>query len=84
MSSEFQKDLEALLDRHIAEAASVTPNHVLAEYLVSCLKAFNDAVNARKAHRLQSRLPLRPSSAIAATSPPIEGKVFRTGPSSHA
>ena len=46
-SPSFQKDLEALLNRHSEENGSGTPDWILAEYLVSCLKTFDQNVAIR-------------------------------------
>lgn len=37
----FQKELEALINTHSMEGASNTPDFLLAEFLVNCLRAFN-------------------------------------------
>lgn len=44
----FAKDLEALLNRHSMEHASNTPDFLLARYLLSCLKAWNETSTARE------------------------------------
>jgi hypothetical protein len=46
-SSEFQKDLETLLNKHSREAPSNTPDFILAVYLMNCLMAFDSAVTWR-------------------------------------
>jgi len=40
-------EVERLLNRYSRENASNTPDFILAEYLMSCLRAFEGAVNAR-------------------------------------
>jgi hypothetical protein len=45
--SEFRSDLKHLLNRHSMEQPSQTPDYVLADYLVDCLRAFNRAVGTR-------------------------------------
>ena len=45
--TEFQTKLTALLNECCAENGSDTPDYILADYLVSCLKAFDRATNAR-------------------------------------
>lgn len=45
----LQKDLAALLNSYSAENGSNTPDTVLADYLLSCLEAFNTAVRTREA-----------------------------------
>lgn len=44
---EFQRELSALLNRYGLEKPSNTPDHVLAEYLVQCLVAYNIATEMR-------------------------------------
>lgn len=45
--SDFQKELEGLLNKHSKENASNTPDFILATYLVGCLKAFDEATSRR-------------------------------------
>lgn len=44
----FKSDLEQLINRHSLENGSNTPDWILAEYLVTCLKAFNETSRARE------------------------------------
>lgn len=46
--TEFQKELLSLLNRHSKENESNTPDFILAEYLVGCLKIFNESVENRR------------------------------------
>lgn len=46
--TEFQKDIEATINRYSKESGSDTPDFILAEYLRDCLHAFNAAVEARE------------------------------------
>jgi hypothetical protein len=46
--SEFEKDLEVLLNRHSQEQGSNTPDFILASYLMTCLQAWNAAVMWRE------------------------------------
>lgn len=46
---EFRKELEVLINRHSAENGSMTPDFILAQYLVDCLGAFDKAVSNREA-----------------------------------
>lgn len=48
MKPEFQKDLEALINKHSMEHGSGTPDFILAEYLCRCLKNFNETVYSRQ------------------------------------
>jgi hypothetical protein len=45
--SDFRKDLELLLASYSKESGSGTPDFILAEYLQTCLDAFDVAVRAR-------------------------------------
>ena len=47
--SEFQKELEQLINRHSVENQSGTPDFILAEYLCDCLNSFARAVGERDA-----------------------------------
>jgi hypothetical protein len=44
-SMDFRKGLEELINRHSSDDG--TPDHVLADFLHECLKAFNKAVATR-------------------------------------
>lgn len=44
---EFQKELEALINKHSKESDSDTPDFILAEYISGCLNSYANAVNAR-------------------------------------
>ena len=43
----FKKELEELINKHSMENGSDTPDLILATYLLSCLKAFDDATKNR-------------------------------------
>lgn len=45
--SEFEKELESLLNRYSKENGSDTPDFILAEYLIGCLENFNNIVGKR-------------------------------------
>lgn len=45
--SELEVELSHLLNRHSAENESGTPDYILAEYLVNCLRAFESTVQRR-------------------------------------
>ena len=49
--SELERDLAQVLNKHSAENESNTPDFILAEYLMGCLKAFNTATNSVNAWR---------------------------------
>ena len=44
----LQKDIERLINSHCRENKSNTPDFILAEYLMDCLKAFEKTSNARE------------------------------------
>lgn len=46
-TSKLRKDIESAINCNSAENGCDTPDFILAEYLVSCLKAFDTAVNTR-------------------------------------
>ena len=46
-NSEFQKELEDLLNRHCKENGSNTPDFILSEYLMECLRNFDRCVSRR-------------------------------------
>jgi len=48
MESQFQKDLEALINQYSKENDSDTPDFILAKYLNEVLKNFNAAVLERE------------------------------------
>jgi len=48
-TEEFARELAELINRHSAENGSNTPDFVLAEFLVQCLAALNNAVSRREA-----------------------------------
>lgn len=47
----FRKELERLINAHSRENGSDTPDFILAEYLLSCLEAFDRATRHREACR---------------------------------
>lgn len=46
--SEFQQELKDLINKHSMENRSNTPDYVLANYLMSCLDAFDQAISNRE------------------------------------
>ena len=46
--SEFQNELEALLNKYSMETASNTPDYTLVAYLVGCLGAWNEGMRLRE------------------------------------
>ena len=47
MASDFRKDLIALLNAHGIDNQTNTPDYLLGDYLLACLKAFDSTVQAR-------------------------------------
>lgn len=45
---DFRKELETLINRHSLENGSNTPDFILANYLVACLKAFDATLVERE------------------------------------
>jgi hypothetical protein len=43
----FEEDIRSVINRHSAEAPSGTPDFILAGFLNSTLKAFNEALGQR-------------------------------------
>jgi len=46
--SDFKKDLTEVINKHSKENESDTPDFILAEYLLDCLRLFNSTFNTRK------------------------------------
>ena len=55
--TELRKEIESAINRCCAENGSNTPDFILAEYLTSCLAAFNAAVEHREAWYGRSATP---------------------------
>ena len=45
--TEFERELSTLINSHSRENKSDTPDYILAEYMMSCLKAFEKATVVR-------------------------------------
>lgn len=45
----FRRELAALINKYSREGESNTPDFILAEYLINCLKAYESAANSRDA-----------------------------------
>ena len=50
MKKTFKKELLSLINTYCMEADSDTPDYILAEYMVQCLKLFNKSTQARDMH----------------------------------
>lgn len=46
-TSDFEKDLEHIINKHCKENDSNTPDFLLAKYMLGCLEVYNTAVKAR-------------------------------------
>lgn len=46
----LHRDMATVLNKHSIDTRTDTPDWVLADYLVRCLRAFTDAVDEREAH----------------------------------
>lgn len=67
----FRKELAQLLNRFSMENASDTPDYLLADYLIDCLRALDTAVRARERWYGREKKPL----AVEPSSPQEEGKI---------
>ena len=47
MNESFNKELEALINKHSMENLSDTPDFILAQFLRNCLDAYSEATIAR-------------------------------------
>jgi hypothetical protein len=47
MSTEFERELEQLINKHSMENASNTPDFILADYLMKCLETYNNTIRRR-------------------------------------
>ncbi len=54
----FQLRLSGLLNEYSAESPSDTPDYILATYLTQCLRAYNEAVVARREWHEEGNDPL--------------------------
>ena len=50
MKKAFKKELLTLINTYCMEADSDTPDYILAEYMVQCLKLFNKSTRERDMH----------------------------------
>jgi len=55
----FQKELEQLINKHSIENGSDTPDFILAEYMMGCLKAYGRAVKARDERTYMQHKPTK-------------------------
>lgn len=55
--TDFEKDIQKMINRHSMENASNTPDYILAMYLENCLKAFNEATQQRETFYGRDPLP---------------------------
>jgi hypothetical protein len=64
--TEFRQRLEHLINTNTMENGSSTPDFILAEYLVNCLKNFDETVSAREKWFGRGELP----NSVPPTQPP--------------
>lgn len=53
----FRKEIETIINTHSLENGSDTPDYILAQYLLSCLLAFDEAVKCREVWHGRKTLP---------------------------
>lgn len=53
---EFKKKLSSLINRYSLENGSNTPDFILAEYLVNCLKTYNKAVQTSRPNEFKTKI----------------------------
>ena len=46
----FEKELSVLINRHSIDNECATPDYILAEYMVQCMLAYQDALGAKLNH----------------------------------
>lgn len=46
--AQFRNDLQGVLNRHCMENESNTPDYILADYLIECLRALDKTINQRE------------------------------------
>jgi hypothetical protein len=64
MRSEFQDELEELINKFSEESGSDTPDFILAEYLNSCLAIFDRAVGLRETWYGRKHVDTLPPSVL--------------------
>jgi hypothetical protein len=85
--SEFQVELQRLINKHSKESVSNTPDFILAGFVSSCMAAFNEATNNRdRWFNLDTSLRFNPKSPLSDQQKEILwqslGKVFGSAPRS--
>lgn len=74
MAESFEKELEGLINRHSQENASNTPDFILAQFLRSCLDAWNTGVQQREnwyGRDPRPGSPIRPDPGSVIDQPPV-------------
>lgn len=69
METQLSKDIRAAINRACAENGSNTPDHILADYMLACLIAFDKAVQARAAWYGRMDKPGASSRDVSFTAP---------------
>lgn len=65
----FRRELASVLNRFSMENASDTPDFLLADYLIDCLRALDTAVRARERYYGREKQPL----TVGPSSPQSQG-----------
>ena len=65
--TEFTKELKDLINKHCVENASSTPDWILAQYMDSCLLAFDTAIQQRETWYGRDSRPLGPGPQVIKT-----------------
>ena len=74
--SQLRTDIEMAINRNSAENGSDTPDFILAEYLMTCLEAFDKTVHARSDwYSHHCRIGSCDHSPTKCVEPPVESKV---------
>jgi len=81
--SDLEKELTATLNRHSAENASNTPDWILAQYLLSCLEAWNTAVQQREGWYGRDPRPTLATAPRGEPAAPQEDACRRCGHAPH-
>jgi hypothetical protein len=51
----FHRDLRAMINRYGYDNEAATPDYILAQYLIDCLKAYTDTIGAYQKHKEDER-----------------------------
>lgn len=65
-AAKLQDEIRSVINRYSAENGSNTPDFILAEYLLDCLKIFNKTVTQREAWYGRIPEPVEPPTGLEA------------------